>query len=144
MPAQVNPLSNHDEIMTYFLFRINLKWTQVNPSEPKWTEVNRSEPKWTHDQIMMKSWRTFSSELFWSEPTWTQVKPTEPKWSKVNPWSNHDEIKPSQAKQSNAKPSQAKPSKAKPSQTMPRPLLVSLVPSLFLRAFGCYRNPFTL
>ena len=70
--------------MTYFLFRINVKCTQVNPSGPKWTQVN----SWSNHE---KTWRTYSSNLIWNEPKWTQVTPDEPKWTQVNPSSNHDE-----------------------------------------------------
>ena len=47
--------------------------------------MNPNEPKWTHDQIVIKSSRTFSSELTWSAPNWTRVDPSEPKWT-------HDQI----------------------------------------------------
>ena len=116
--AQVKSLSNRDYIVTYFLFRITVKCTQLNPSGPKWT----------HDQIMIKSWRTYSSNLTWNEPEWTQVIPAEPKQAQVNPSSNYNETTTHfllriksvhlQAKQSQVNPSETKRRQAELSMYM--------------------------
>ena len=53
--------------------------------------MDPNEPKWIHEQIMIKSWHIYSSNLIWNEPKWTQLTPAEPKQAQVNPSSNYDE-----------------------------------------------------
>ena len=77
---------------------------------------------------MIKSWRSYSSNLPWNEPEWTQVIPAEPKQAQVNPSSNYNETTTHfllriksvhlQAKQSQVNPSEAKRRQAELSMYM--------------------------